>query len=344
MNINCITIKNWKSFKLCEIFSSIEKGKVSDTSILDDGNEIYYIGAKKADNGIMKKCKYNEDLISKGNCIIFICDGQGSIGYNNYMPDDFIGTVNLSLGYSENLNQYTGLFLVTVLDKERFRFSFGRKRKTTLREAVIKLPATSEGNIDWQFMEDYIKSLNINLPKTRNKLIDIAQNFSSWKYFSLSDLFKISYGNKLDLNKQVITTKQEGGINFVSRDSNNNGVVAVVEPIDGVLPFPKGSITVPLGGSYLGTSFIQSVPFYTAQNIAVLEPKKYNKFIMNDYHKLFILPLIRFEAKTKFCAFGRELNKYIKDLNIKLPSTSTGEPDWQFMENYIKSLPYGDCL
>ena len=27
-------------------------------------------------------------------------------------------------------------------------------------------------------------------------------------------------------------------------------------------------------------------------------------------------------------------------MKIKLPVTPSGEPDWKFMENYIKSLPY----
>ena len=28
---------------------------------------------------------------------------------------------------------------------------------------------------------------------------------------------------------------------------------------------------------------------------------------------------------------------------VKLP-TKQGKPDWEFMENYIKSLPYGDRI
>ena len=34
----------------------------------------------------------------------------------------------------------------------------------------------------------------------------------------------------------------------------------------------------------------------------------------------------------------------VRNLIIKVPITSAGEPDWQYMENYIKSLPYGDRL
>ena len=31
-------------------------------------------------------------------------------------------------------------------------------------------------------------------------------------------------------------------------------------------------------------------------------------------------------------------------LTIKLPVTTQGLPDWEFMENYIKSLPYSASL
>ena len=34
----------------------------------------------------------------------------------------------------------------------------------------------------------------------------------------------------------------------------------------------------------------------------------------------------------------------LQNENVKLPSDANGEPDWQFMENYIKALPYGDRI
>ena len=158
-----IETNNLHSFRLDEIFH-FESGKVSNkTEMLEEGDEIYYLGAKKKENGIMEKCAYDERYISKGNCIVFICDGQGSIGYNNYMDKDFIGTVNLELGYNENLNQYNAMYLVTVLDLERPKFSFGRKRKPTLESTKIQLPSIQKDDgtyePNWQYMEEYIKSL-----------------------------------------------------------------------------------------------------------------------------------------------------------------------------------------
>lgn len=154
-----LRIEDWKWFEINSIFK-LEKCKCNNaTKLLDNGNDIYYIGAKKNDNGIMQRVKYVEGLISKGNCITFIGDGQGSVGYTTYQPIDFIGSTTLTCGYNNNLNKYNALFLISILDLERFRYSFGRKYgKAQLLKNKIKLPA-KDGYPDWEFMENFIKSL-----------------------------------------------------------------------------------------------------------------------------------------------------------------------------------------
>lgn len=155
------TVSKWDYFRIKDIFRIIEKCKCSNaTELLEDGDDIAYIGAKKDENGVMRYVKYNEMLVTKGNCMVFIGDGQGSVGYCLYQPKDFIGSSTLVAGYNNHLNPYTALFLVTILDMERYRYSFGRKyNKNAILNSKIKLPVNSEGNPDWQFMEDYIKSL-----------------------------------------------------------------------------------------------------------------------------------------------------------------------------------------
>ncbi|MFK7866158.1 MAG: restriction endonuclease subunit S [Alphaproteobacteria bacterium] len=154
-----LNMDDWKSFNIGDLFD-IENCKCPNASeLLEDGHDIFYIGAKKSNNGLMNKVKINKNLVTKGNCVVFICDGQGSVGYSNYMPDSFIGSTTLSVGYNKNLNKYIGLFLVTLLDLERPKYSFGRKYRNSLAMAKIKLPTTPQGNPDWKFMEDYIKSL-----------------------------------------------------------------------------------------------------------------------------------------------------------------------------------------
>lgn len=51
-----------------------------------------------------------------------------------------------------------------------------------------------------------------------------------------------------------------------------------------------------------------------------------------------------FDSKGKY-SYGRKMRRdIISEIKIKLPVDKTGNPDWQFMKNYIKSLPYGDRI
>lgn len=149
----------WDWFVMTDLFQSFERGKVHSQYSLPSGNEYFYVGAKKDANGVMTQCGYEESLISKGNCVIFICNGEGSVGYSNYMDRDFMASGDLILGYGDKINQYTGLFLCTILDRERPKYSFGRKYGKYVKGTKILLPTTSDNTPDWEFMENYIKSL-----------------------------------------------------------------------------------------------------------------------------------------------------------------------------------------
>ncbi len=79
------------------------------------------------------------------------------------MDREFIATTDLEIGYSDKLNKYNALFLVSIFDRERPKFSFGRKWRPHLKKTKVKLPAVIEKNgkfmPDWEYMEQYIKML-----------------------------------------------------------------------------------------------------------------------------------------------------------------------------------------
>ncbi|MEN8626385.1 restriction endonuclease subunit S [Psychrobacter proteolyticus] len=123
----------------------------------------------------------------------------------------------------------------------------------------------------------------------------------------LQDIFDVSYGSKLDLNKM---TQVDPKIDFVGRSQKNNGVSAKVDLIRGVKPYKPGLITVALGGSVL-SSFLQVNPFYTSQNVAVLNALQ----VMSEQEKLFYCYVIYANA-FRFSACGREANRTLKDLEV----------------------------
>ncbi len=153
-----VSTDDWGEFRVEDLFDRFEVGK-AHAGMLEDGDDCLYLGAKKDDNCVMQRCARNPDLVQSGNCIVFICNGEGSVGYANYMDREFIATTDLVMGYSQNLNKYNGLFIATILDRERPKYSFGRKWKTHLRDTVIRLPQTKDGKPDWKEMERMIRAL-----------------------------------------------------------------------------------------------------------------------------------------------------------------------------------------
>lgn len=142
----------------------------------------------------------------------------------------------------------------------------------------------------------------------------------------LKVLFDVKYGNKFDANK--MTFAENGDINFISRDSNNNGCVGTVKQYGDKVPYPDGLITVSLGGSFLLSSFLQPKKFYTAQNVAVLIPKK----LMTVAEKLYYCECISMN-RFKYSAFGREANKSLKHLKIPIHV-----PEWVSEYNNISEM------
>jgi hypothetical protein len=127
----------------------------------------------------------------------------------------------------------------------------------------------------------------------------------------LSDLFEITYGNKLDFNKMTELEDGEEGIYFVGRSSQNHGVTAIVQELEGVKPYEEGLITVALGGTKLLSSFVQEAPFYTAQNVAVLRPL----IDMTFEEKIYYCICIR-HNRFRYSAFGREANRTLRNLEV----------------------------
>lgn len=86
----------------------------------------------------------------------------------------------------------------------------------------------------------------------------------------LSEIFDYWYGVNLEL---VNCTIDDEGIPFVSRTSNNNGVVARVSIIDGITPNPSHTLSLACGGSVL-SCFYQDEEYYSGRDLFILSPKQ----------------------------------------------------------------------
>ena len=347
-----INIQSWKPFTTKRLFSRMENGKANQ-QMLEEGNDCFYVGAKKDDNGVMIHCQCDESLITKGNCIVFICNGQGSVGYANYMDVDFIGTTDIVAGYNEHLNEYVGAFLATIYSQERPKYSFGRKWKTHLRDTEVKLPVqhnndgiavmddtyrySDDGYIpDWQFMEDYIKSLHHKPLSTKNTAGQTYElNATEWKEFRVGDFFDIHPTKALD---GVTADECVGyGVPLVVNSAENNGVAGLCD----LFPTEDGGIITFSDTTDWNTFFYQPNPFIGFAHVQGMYPKTRK---WSEGELLFICTMLMFDARGRY-NYGRKMRRdTIADVMLKLPVDDNGNPDWRFMNDYMKALPYGDRL
>lgn len=151
-----ISASDWKEYKLSELFDV----SVSVNPNLQSSNAgtTPYVAASSDNNGITAYV----DLFPSQKKNVLTIARNGSVGSTFYQPFDFCSSpddIRILLPKFK-MNVYIGLFIKTIIEKEKFRYAYGRKLGTKrIQNLVIKLPADIYGKPDFKYMESYIKSL-----------------------------------------------------------------------------------------------------------------------------------------------------------------------------------------
>lgn len=213
------------------------------------------------------------------------------------------------------------LFYCSCLKANQYRFNYGRQANRTLPDLLIpskdEIPA-------WVYKEN-INDFNTAV-QAFVKRPSPSLDMRSWEWFKYENIFEIKKGKRL--TKANMT---KGNVPFIGSIDSNNGYREYI----GQKPIHSGNtITVNYNGS-VAEAFYQPKPFWASDDVNVLYPK----FEMNQYVALFIVSLIKME-KYRF-NYGRKWHmERMKESKIKLPVNSINEPDYCFMERYIKTLPF----
>ena len=135
------------------------------------------MGAVDGNNGVTERYAYDEIVAAtktgdEPNSPIeqklfppnAVCvTNNGSVGYAYFQPDRFTCSHDVNPLYRKDgeFNALTGLFVATVIYARQVQMGVWKKVASlfALEHSTIKLPATADGKPDWQWMENYIKSL-----------------------------------------------------------------------------------------------------------------------------------------------------------------------------------------
>ena len=225
------------------------------------------------------------------------------------------------------------LYYCYVIEQNKYKYNYGRGANKTFKNILV--PSKDE-------IPHYVNQKEVNVPFVSKSLLQNKLNFNvnEWKWFVLKDWFDEPYkANAYNSQDLIPCIEKDVAIAHITRTDENNGCKDfVVNESFGSIEEPN-AITI---GDTTATIFYQEKEFICGDHMVILRSKYLNK-----YTGLFIVTMLN---KERFrYNYGRAYNKgIIANTKIKLPAVKTApneyEPDWQFMEDYIKSLPYSSCL
>lgn len=314
-----------KLVKISDLFN-VEYGNNIELNRLNQvPNGINFVSRTAKNNGVSAKVKRIKNIEPTPAGTITVSLG-GSVLETFVQPKSFYSGYHIfCLLPKLKLTVEEKLFYCTCIYANKYRYNYGRQANKTLKDLLIpdksEIPLwTNETNIH-RYNDAYKPFINKPIP-----MIEVEK----WKSFQLNYLFNLEKGKRLTKANMI-----KGNIPFIGSINNNNGYSELI----GQKPIHLGNtITVNYNGS-VAEAFYQPKPFWASDDVNVLYPK----FELNQYIAMFIITLIK-QEKYRF-NYGR---KWILDrMNesiIKLPVDENNEPNWQFMEDYIKSLPYSSSI
>lgn len=333
--------KEWQEFVLEDVFD-LYTGALIPNEIIEYGS-IPRITATENNNGIAMFTNH----IEHKNFRVF----------KNFISISFLGSVFYQEGVSSldmkihgikpkevELNKNIALFLIPLLCNFSSKYSYGNQLSMRLlKRQRMKLPVDSEGNPDWNYIERLGSSIyykqNIDILRYLVKKMDALEEEINSKVLSVNiewGLWTIgSLFNTKRVSGRIFESYDKGHLPYVTTSSQRNGVHGFVNAVEEDISF-RNSLTIsPIDGTIFYHSFDFVGRGGAGSSIITLT----NKYL-NKYTGLFIKTAIECSSKAK-ASYGVQLNgDRLKATKFKLPINKDGDPDWDYMELYMKKIEY----
>lgn len=147
----------WGLFLISQLFE-LKKGKrLTKAQLRTRPGPIPFIGAIDSNNGVAASV---DAAIHEGGTITVNYNGAG-VADSFYQPVPFWASDDVNVLYPKfEMSPAAALFIATVIGKEKYRFSYGRKwHLERMRESAIHLPMNDAEEPDFAYMEAFIEAL-----------------------------------------------------------------------------------------------------------------------------------------------------------------------------------------
>ncbi|MCI5165312.1 MAG: restriction endonuclease [Candidatus Electrothrix sp. GM3_4] len=331
--------REWKEFFLNDIFSNIQRGKRLKKGDHKKGN-MPYVSSSAKNNGVDNYIGNTEKVRVFSNCLSLA--NSGSIGSCFYQPFKFVASDHITKLENGEFNKYILLFLSTIISRLGEKYSFNREMNDTrVNREKILLPITSKGEPDYSFMEVYMREKEHEKIKTYTnyiaKRIRELENIKKvvlltekeWNEFEIGKMFELVQGKSKGLNHLI---KTNTGVNYLGATNLNNGVLCQVKKEQGLMQKGNSIAFIRNGEGAMGFSVYKAENFIATSDISVGYSPNLNKYVGT------FITTVADTVRGKYnFGYKRSGKRLIKE-KIMLPINKNKEPDYEYMENYMKLI------
>lgn len=314
------------SIKVQEYFDVKYGVNLELVNLQQDKKGINFVSRTSQNNGVSAKVKLIPNKkVNPANTISVSCGGSVMESFLQ-KEEYYSGRDIYILKPKIKLSDRQLLFYCMCLKANKYRYNYGRQPNKTLKQ--IKIPSINE-------IPSWISK--IKMPEIPDKKPIYSKNMilhdKKWDWFFITDLFNIKKGERLIKEKRV-----KGKVPLITASSENNGVVDFISYDE----FKKSKkcfenkITIDM----FFNVFYQKQKYFSDDNVHTLIPR-FGKD--SPYILLFLVAVLK-KLQYKY-DYGRQLRlSRIKYDKIKLPIAQDKSPDWNFMEDFVKSLSYSKAI
>ncbi|WP_306354741.1 restriction endonuclease subunit S [Phocoenobacter atlanticus] len=336
----------WGEFEVQNLFNVVGTRSLDSNAIEFTETGINFVGRTFENNGIQGKIqernfKPNEPFTITATVI-------GNYKYVKYQKDPYYCSQNINKltpkEIIEKWNERIAYFFISNLQKfvSLYDGQQGGYKLDDIKQFKITLPITSNGSINFSFMEKFIAELEAShlaeleaylsvtnlkdyhlTQEEKDVLRSFEQNEIEWGEFNLEKLFgKSTRGRRLKSDDRI-----KGTLPFVTAGEANTGISDFIG--NDVHIFSENTTTIDMFGS----AKYRNYKYGGDDHIAVVHTENLQK-----HSSIFVTTAIHKSSYTNKFSYSR--NFYAKDadeLNIQLPLLDN-EPNYQIMEIFIKAI------
>lgn len=323
--------KTWGVFQLEDEFECA-KGIYLPTGDVTDGDDPF-ITAKAGNNGLTRFI--GNGTLFDGNRITI--EKIRLSAY--YQSAPFYCSHDVSVINNNNLDANNSQFIAEMIMRNGSKYSYGRQAQlNVVKRERIMLPVNDSGEPDYEYMAEYAQQKrDTMLAKYRDyveariaELGEVAEipalNEKEWRAFHLEEIGAVTSGRDIYAAERV-----KGNTPYITSGGTNNGVGYFVGNINDTLDF--GYIALNRNGA-VGKAF-----YHPSKSLMGNDCRKVH--LKDADRNLFIGQFVALclSMQSECFSYSRKLGTArAKRMQVMLPVTDSGEPDYKYMEQYVTNM------